>query len=89
MDQVEHWANQDEVAPAIPVGVLVRFQTGSIFQVLTCTCWKKNQSQLEKLLQQHIQGANPYTHGIFAMVIASWPCYCSDLWKLSGNPEHL
>ena len=31
MDQVEHWANQDEVAPAIPVGVLVKFQTGSIF----------------------------------------------------------
>ena len=47
MDQVEHWANQDEVAPAIPVGVLVRFQTGSIFQALTRTCWKKNQSQLE------------------------------------------
>ena len=29
MDEVEHWANQDEVATLIPVGVLVKSQTGS------------------------------------------------------------
>ena len=37
MDEVEHWANQDEVATLIPVGVLVKSQTGSSISK-HCTC---------------------------------------------------